>query len=231
MRGGVRKRGSTWTWYLDVHDPLTGKRRQRSKGGFRNKKECQQALNETLAALRAGTLVELSRLTLGGFLTEEWLPVVRPPKVRPSTWLSYHRNIERHILPALGHVPLQRLTAAQLTTFYRTLLDAGSGRGLAPKTVRNIHGALHTALKMRFAGATSPGTSPLRQTCPRLRPPKCMSGILSSFAPSLTTFGTTGYTPPGCCWPRLACGAGRWLASAGPTWTWREVASPLDGPG
>ena len=52
MRGFVRKRGSTYTWYFDVPDPVTGKRRQYSKGGFRTKKECQQALNEALAALR-----------------------------------------------------------------------------------------------------------------------------------------------------------------------------------
>jgi integrase len=39
---------------------------------------------------------------------------------------------------------------AQLTAFYRVLLERGrrDGRGgLAPKTVRNIHGALHTALR------------------------------------------------------------------------------------
>jgi hypothetical protein len=34
MRGFVRKRGSTYTWYFDVPDPMTGKRRQYSKGGF-----------------------------------------------------------------------------------------------------------------------------------------------------------------------------------------------------
>ena len=151
MRGSVRKRGSTWTWYLFVDpDPVTGKRRQRSKGGFRTKKECQEALNDALATLRTGTFVEPSQRTLGSFLVEEWLPAMRPPRVRPSTWLSYQKSIERHLVPGLGHLPLQRLTPAQLTVYYRTLLEAGhrSGRGgLAPKTVRNIHGTLHTALR------------------------------------------------------------------------------------
>ena len=150
MRGSVRKRGATWTWYLFAPDPATGVRRQRSKGGFRTKRECQEALNEALAALRAGTSVESSQRTLGGFLVEEWLPAVRPPKLRPSTWLSYQRSMERHVIPALGRVPLQRLGPAQLTAFYRALLEGGrrDGRGgLAPKTVRNIHGALHTALR------------------------------------------------------------------------------------
>jgi hypothetical protein len=56
MRGSVRKRGSTWTWYLFELDPVTGKRQQRSKGGFRTKRECQDALNEALARLREGNL-------------------------------------------------------------------------------------------------------------------------------------------------------------------------------
>lgn len=87
MRGSVRKRGTTWTWYLDAPpDPVTGKRRQASKGGFRTKREAQEALNETLARLRDGTFVPPSQRTLGSFLLEEWLPAVRPPRVRPSTW-------------------------------------------------------------------------------------------------------------------------------------------------
>jgi Arm DNA-binding domain len=55
MRGSVRQRGSTYTWYLFTPDPVTGQRRQHSKGGYRTKKECQAALNDALAALRVGT--------------------------------------------------------------------------------------------------------------------------------------------------------------------------------
>jgi integrase len=150
MRGSVRKRGSTYTWYLNVQDPVAGKRRQRSKGGFRTKKECQAALNEALAALRTATFVDPSPRTLGSFLVEEWLPAVRPPRLRLSTWSSYQMHAKRHIVPALGMVALQRLGPAQLTTFYRTLLESGrrdKRGGLAPKTVRNIHGTVHAALQ------------------------------------------------------------------------------------
>jgi hypothetical protein len=52
MRGSVYKRGSTWTWHVDIGiDPVTGKRRQQTKGGFKTKRECQAALNDALAAL------------------------------------------------------------------------------------------------------------------------------------------------------------------------------------
>jgi hypothetical protein len=133
MRGTVRKRGTTWTWYLDAPpDPLTGNRRQASKGGFRTKREAQQALNEALARLRDGTLVQPSQLTLGSFLLGEWLPAVRPPRVRPSTWESYRMNAETHIVPALGHLPLQRLTPAQLTTL-RAACRTSRRRALGPR--------------------------------------------------------------------------------------------------
>jgi integrase len=150
MRGSVRKRGSTYTWYLFTPDPVTGQRRQHSKGGYRTKKECQAALNDALAALRVGTFVESSKRTVASYLLDEWLPAMQPPRVRPSTWLSYQRNLERHVIPALGTIELQRLTPAHLTGFYRSLLTGGrldGSGGLSAKSVKNIHGALHPALK------------------------------------------------------------------------------------
>jgi integrase len=150
MRGSVRKRGSTYTWYLFTPDPVTGQRRQRSKGGYRTKKECQAALNDALTALRVGTFVESSKRTVASYLLDEWLPAMQPPRVRPSTWLSYQRNLERHVIPTLGQIELQRLTPAHLTGFYRSLLTGGRldrRGGLSAKSVKNIHGALHPALK------------------------------------------------------------------------------------
>ena len=59
MRGSIRKRGSTYTYILDMPpDPVTGQRRQRTKGGFRTKRECQAALNEAVMAIQTGTFVE-----------------------------------------------------------------------------------------------------------------------------------------------------------------------------
>jgi integrase len=150
MRGSIRKRGSTYTYWLDIgRDPATGKRRQRTKGGFRTKRECQAALNEAIAAVQGGTFVEPSKRTVRSFLLEEWLPAVQVANLRPGTWENYRIHVQAHIVPALGTVERQRLSPAQLNAFYRYLLaEAGKlGQGLAPKTVRNIHNILHRALK------------------------------------------------------------------------------------
>jgi integrase len=120
MRGSIRKRGSTYSYWLDIgSDPVTGKRRQRTKGGFRTKRECQAALNEAISALRSGTLVQPSRRTVASFLAEEWLPAVRMAGLRDSTWASYRMNVEKHLVPGLGAIELQRLSPAQLNAFYR----------------------------------------------------------------------------------------------------------------
>jgi integrase len=151
MRGSIRKRGSTYTYWLDIGpDPVTGKRRQRTKGGFRTKRECQAALNEAISALRSGTLVQPSRRTVASFLVEEWLPAVRMAGLRNSTWASYRMNVEKHLVPGLGAIELQRLSPAQLNAFYRELLTEGrrnAADGLAPKTVYYIHSILHRALR------------------------------------------------------------------------------------
>src|SRR5829696_7283663 len=151
MRGSIRKRGSTYTYWLDIGpDPVTGKRRQRTKGGFRTKRECQAALNEAISALRSGSLVQPSRRTVASFLVGEWLPAVRMAGLRDSTWASYRMNVEKHLAPGLGAIELQRLSPAQLNAFYRELLTKGRRNalgGLAPKTVRYIHSILHRALR------------------------------------------------------------------------------------
>jgi integrase len=108
MRGSIRKRGRTYTWYLFVPDPATGKPRQRSKGGYRTKRECQAALNDALSTVRTGTFVEASRRTMGRFLRDEWLPAMQL-NVRPTTWATYQGLLEAYVIPALGGIELQQL--------------------------------------------------------------------------------------------------------------------------
>lgn len=97
-RNNVRKRGSTWTYYLYVTDGA-GERRQKSKGGFATRKEAEAARVEALAALSNGNWVQPDRLTVAEFLTDEWLPTQRPPTLEESTYASYARNIRLHVVP------------------------------------------------------------------------------------------------------------------------------------
>ena len=148
MRGGTRRHGKGWGWFFSAPDPATGKRRFYSRNGFPTKKAAQEALSAELARFHNGAFVEPSKLTLEAFLLEQWLPAVEG-RLRPSTRANYQTNLQVHIIPALGALKLQRLTAPRIASFYSELLADGrrDGKGLAPKTVRNIHALLHRALK------------------------------------------------------------------------------------
>jgi hypothetical protein len=202
MRGSVYKRGSTWTWHVDVGvDPVTGRRRQQTKGGFKTKRECQAALNDALAALRAGTFVEPSKRTLESFLVGEWLPAVR--NLRPSTFSNYRTHIRTWVLPALGPIPLQQLSPTQLNAFYQALLTDGrlrDGQGMAPKTVQNIHAILHRALKDALRWGYVARNVADAVDAPKGLPAERQVWTPSSSAPSLPTCARTASTRPGCSW-------------------------------
>jgi hypothetical protein len=140
VRGRVFKRGATYSFVVDLPpDPMTGRRRQRMKGGFRTRRECERALSDVLNTLTTGALVETSRRTLRSFLLDEWLPAVQPA-LRGATWATYRTHLESYVVPVLGDVELQRLTPAQLGGLYRKLLKDGRRRNpgsLSPKPVQN----------------------------------------------------------------------------------------------
>jgi len=147
MRGHIRKRGKSWAVVVDVGRDESGQRRQRWQGGFTTKKEATEALTDILGRVQQGAYVEPSKQTVGGFLAQ-WLDSTRA-SVKPTTWATYEALTRGLIAPALGTVPLQRLTASQINGFYADLLASGrrDGKGgLSPRTVHHVHALLHKAL-------------------------------------------------------------------------------------
>ena len=133
-RQNVKRRGSTYTYYIYVTD-AEGRRRQHSKGGFRTQRAAEDARIEALSALATGTYVKDERISLASYLTDEWLPSRRSPVLEESTWHSYDRYIRLHVIPHIGAVPLQKLTPVDLNRLYRHLLEHGRRRPV-PRTQR-----------------------------------------------------------------------------------------------
>jgi integrase len=147
VRGHVKQRGKTWTYWVDASRVESGKRKQITKGGFGTKKEAEQALSSVLTKLDQGAYVEATKETVATFM-RRWLDSIRA-SVRPSTYAGYENLIDAHIVPKLGAVPLQRLTPAQLNSFYADLLAGGrrDGKGgLSPRTVFYAHATIRKAL-------------------------------------------------------------------------------------
>jgi integrase len=65
-----------------------------------------------------------------------WLEEVhRPPAIRISTYKAYRSLARNHILPALGHIQLQKLTTPQIQRLYSAKLK----EGLSARTVIAMH--------------------------------------------------------------------------------------------
>jgi integrase len=149
MQGGfARKRGTKWTAYY--YSMESGRRVQHTKAGFATKREAQAFLATVLGAVQSGAYIAPIKLTVEEYLLDRWLPTMEA-SLRPSTFDSYGRVLRMHVLPTLGHIALQNLTADHLDRLYRGLLangraDGKSG-GLSPKSVRYIHTTLHKALR------------------------------------------------------------------------------------
>ena len=78
-------------------------------------------------------------------------------KLRPSTFKTSQGFLKNHIKPQIGSIPLADLTSLDLQRFYKHLLDGGrvdrieakkKPKGLAPKTVRNIHQMIGSAYNL-----------------------------------------------------------------------------------
>ncbi len=148
MRGHVEKKRGRYYVVVELdREPQTGGRRRKGLGGYRTRKEATAVLTDALSRAQQGAFVEPSRQTVGQFL-EEWLPAIRST-VRASTWDSYRSNVETHIIPALGLIPLRRLSPGHVNAFYTELLIGGrkDGKGLSPRTVAYIGMIIHRALK------------------------------------------------------------------------------------
>jgi integrase len=148
MPGRVFKRGSRWTYVVDVGQDTHTNRRQRSRGGFATKREAERALREVLHALDREAYVPSSRTTLADYLRHEWLPAVKP-NLRPTTWLGYGRELELNVIPTIGDIPLQQLNAAHLNRLYGFLLSDGrkdGTGGLSTRSVRYVHTILQRSL-------------------------------------------------------------------------------------
>lgn len=114
----------------------------------KTRKEVQDKLNLALYEQKQGMLATGPQRTLKVHL-EQWVEQVVKLTKRPNTYSDYHSVVKCHLIPALGHIKLQKLTIGHLQAFY-----AEKRKTLKPKTLALINtalsGALEDALKQGF---------------------------------------------------------------------------------
>ena len=155
--GSIRKRkDGRWEGrYTAGRDSETGKPIYKNVLG-RTQSEVKEKLKTAIKATQSLDFSKTGQYTLGQWM-DVWYENYAKIKVRPSSHQTYKGYIENHIKPNIGDILLEKLTTLELQRLYKTLLtkgrvdrleSKGQPRGLSPKTVRNIHQILSSALKL-----------------------------------------------------------------------------------
>lgn len=111
MKGYVRKRGKVYAYTVDIgKDPLTGKRKQKSKSGFKTKKEAQAALAELIASVEKGTYAEKRKVKFKEF-AEEFLYKIYKNKVKASTFERTENIMNFHVFPFVQDIDIKDINA------------------------------------------------------------------------------------------------------------------------
>jgi hypothetical protein len=126
MRGSIKKDGASWCVAFDLgKDPITGKRKQKRKRGFKTKKEAEKYISEQLNALDKGTYFEPSDITFSEYL-DYWLENYAKPNTAVRTFEGYSYIINQHLKPTLGNVKLSKLQPSHLQEYYSQKLSNGN---------------------------------------------------------------------------------------------------------
>lgn len=146
MRGHIRKR-RTWEFIVDIGlHPVTGRRRQKSKGGFATKREAESALHEFIRYVDGGGDPCPERIGLADYL-RRWLDYQRTRGIRPRTLDGYEGYVRREINPAIGGLELAKVRPGNI----RAVLAGMQQRGLSAATIAQVRSVLGSALRQAVA--------------------------------------------------------------------------------
>ncbi|MBA3824136.1 MAG: site-specific integrase [Ktedonobacterales bacterium] len=106
----------------------------------KSQKEVQKLLLQARKDVEAGLPIADDRQTVAQYF-EHWLEMIRH-RVKDTGYMTYKRNLNKHILPELGNIVLSKLTVQQIQRLYNKKIEDG----LAPASVHNIHTIIHAGL-------------------------------------------------------------------------------------
>lgn len=190
--GGVRQRPDG-KWEGRYYAP-DGRRRSVYGATMR---EVQEKLRGALTASARGERIPDQRRTTAAWL-ETWLATDVRPRLRPQTVTSYEGIVSRYIVPAIGRVPVARLTVEDVARMLRSIEQ------LSPRTRRYTLALLRTALARALeqgivARNVAKLVKPPAQDRPERHPftPEQMAGLFAATAddaigPLLVLSATTG---------------------------------------
>jgi integrase len=163
MNGTVRQRNKG-SWEIRYSPPAdgSGSRKYLSETVRGTKAEAQVVLRDRIKAIETGSYVIKNKETVAEFM-ERWLATYAATNTNLKTQQGYRGVIARHIVPALGSIKLQNLTARQIQSLYAEMQSRETGTSSILATHRVLKEALGHAVKWNtITRNVADGVSPPR---------------------------------------------------------------------
>lgn len=122
----IKKDEKTGTYYFKISlgtDPLTGKRRQTTRRGFKKKSDAVKAYNELKNQYYDGVLIYNNSTKLKEFYVDykKWIAT----QIREHTMEQHFPGIEKNIINPLGEYKLEQLTPMIIQQWQQSMVDNG----------------------------------------------------------------------------------------------------------
>lgn len=169
--GSIRQRSDgRWEARFTYEDELGQPKRASVYGD--TQRECRQKLTAALKAVDEGTYRKGGkRYTVAEWMAE-WISTYCTT-LKPMTVEDYQRKTEKYITPNIGAVRLSALTPMQVQRFCNRLSEGyGDQKPLSPKSVKNIHGILHSGLKQAVMAGVLASNPADNTRLPKVRKPE-----------------------------------------------------------
>jgi integrase len=125
VKGYIRKRGKVYSFTVDIgKDPITGKRKQRTRSGFKTKKEAQAALAELVNKVEKGETVDFRKTIFKDFAIE-YYEKNYINKVKATSYDVSHRLLHAQIIPYFKDISLTEIDQFVIHDFYNEKLKEG----------------------------------------------------------------------------------------------------------
>jgi integrase len=127
--------GSTWSFIIHIgRDPSTGRRKQKTKGGFRTKQEAEAAAAELIYEINQGTYIQEMNVVFKDFASEWLLMYSEKNSVKPGTIRIRQHEINK-LLPYFSLLKLKDITDKK----YQEALNDLKEKGYADNTLDGVH--------------------------------------------------------------------------------------------
>lgn len=149
MKGGVRKRGKTWSYYFYIGE-INGKKKMKEKSGFKSKPIAERAMRDALYEYEHGNYIEPKKIILTQFALD-WVENYIKPLRKITTYNRYKELINKYLSPAIGHiniVDIQPIHIEKMLLAIKKKNSIGSSTLQAVYTITNT--IMNRALKLKL---------------------------------------------------------------------------------